>query len=67
MMKDYLVEMDSENEEVIVDDDEKSLGEYSEKVWGKEEGGEKITDGFSFTGKKVFGKATEGFQAFKLC
>ena len=45
MMNDNPIEMDSENEEVIVDDNEESLGEYSEKVWGKEEGGEKIIDG----------------------
>ena len=51
--------MYSEYEEVQVDDNEnddneESLGEYSEKIWGKEEGGEKITEGYSLKGKKVY-------------
>ena len=51
------MDSENENEEVLVDDNEESLGEYSEKIWGKEEGGEKVTDGYSFTGKKSIWKS----------
>ena len=34
--------------------------EYTEKTWGKNEGGEFIIDGFTFTGKRIFKKAKEG-------
>ena len=57
---------ESENEDIIVSDSEEILAEYDEKRWGKEEGGENITDGFSFTGKKVFGKATEGLKGMLI-
>ena len=47
----------------------KSLGksqvcptEYKEKIWGKEEGGEFIIDGYVFRGKKAFSKAVEGLR-----
>ena len=30
---------------------------YKEKKWGNEEGGEYITDGYAFRGKKSFEKA----------
>ena len=63
MSQENAIESESENEELIVNDNEESLEDYNEKVWGKEEGGEKITDGYSFTGKKVFGKATAGLKA----
>ena len=35
---------------------------YKEKIWGKDEGGEHITDGYVFRGKRTFQKAREGLQ-----
>ena len=39
---------------IVMDNDISSL--YTERRWGKEEGGENVTDGFVFRGKKAFGK-----------
>ena len=36
--------------------------EYKEKKLGKEDGGEYITDGFVFRGKRMFNKALEGLK-----
>ena len=38
--------------------------EYKEKIWGKEEGGEYIIDGYTFRGKRAFGKAQEGLKEY---
>ena len=35
---------------------------YKEKKWGNEEGGEYITDGYAFRGKKSFEKALTGLK-----
>ena len=35
---------------------------YKEKVWGKDEGGEQITDGYVFRGKRTFKQAREGLE-----
>ena len=35
---------------------------YKEKIWGKAESGEKITDGFVFRGKRTFKRAREGLE-----
>ena len=35
---------------------------YKEKIWGKDEGGEQVTDGYVFRGKKTFEKAREGLD-----
>ena len=35
---------------------------YKQKIWGKEEGKEFITDGYTFKGKKSFGPALEGLK-----
>ena len=37
--------------------------EYKEKVWGKDDRGEFITDGYTFKGKRSFGKAIVGLKA----
>ena len=36
--------------------------EYTEKVWGKDVGGEYITDGYAFRGKRSFGKVVIGLK-----
>ena len=38
--------------------------EYKEKIWGKDEGGEHIIDGYTFRGKRAFGKAQEGLKEY---
>ena len=38
--------------------------EYKEKIWGKDEGGEHIIDGYTFQGKRAFGKAQEGLMEY---
>ena len=38
------------------------LSAYKEKKWGKDEGGEHITHGYSLRGKHVFKKAVEGLK-----
>ena len=35
---------------------------FKEKIWTKDDDGELITDGYSFRGKRSFGKAVEGFR-----
>ena len=35
---------------------------FKEKIWTKDDDGEIITDGYSFRGKRAFGKAVEGFR-----
>ena len=35
---------------------------YKEKIWGKTESGEKITDGYVFRGKRTFQRAREGLE-----
>ena len=37
--------------------------EYEEKVWGKDDHGEFITDGYTFKGKRAFNKAIVGLKA----
>ena len=36
---------------------------YKEKIWGKDEGGEQVTDGYVFRGKRTFKKAREGLES----
>ena len=36
---------------------------YKEKCWGKTENGEFMTDGYTFRGKQMFGKAVEGIKS----
>ena len=35
---------------------------YKEKIWGKDEGGEQVTDGYVFRGKRTFKIAREGLE-----
>ena len=56
------MKMDSKKDDLIINDNGECLVGCDEKTWGKEEAGENITEGYSFTGKKVFGKATEGLK-----
>ena len=35
---------------------------YKEKIWGKEEGGEQVKDGYAFRGKRTFKVAREGLE-----
>ena len=37
---------------------------YKEKIWGKEEGGEQVNDGYVFRGKRNFKKAREGLESY---
>ena len=46
----------------IKGDSDNTPTEYTEKIWGKDEGGEHIIDGFVFTGKRVFKKAVDGLK-----
>ena len=39
-----------------------SHSSYKEKIWTKDEEGETVTDGYSFRGKRAFGKAVEGIK-----
>ena len=37
--------------------------EYKEKIWGKEDGNEYVTEGYTFRGKaRIFSKAWEGLK-----
>ena len=35
---------------------------YKEKIWVKKDGGEDVTDGYVYRGKRVFDKALEGLK-----
>ena len=37
---------------------------YKQKIWGKDEGKEFITDGYTFKGKHIFKRAKEGLEEF---
>ena len=39
-----------------------AISAYKEKTWGKNEGGENITNGYCFRGKGSFGKVVEGLK-----
>ena len=36
--------------------------EYTEKIWGKDDGDVYITDGYTFRGKRIFSQAWEGLK-----
>ena len=40
------------------------VAEYKEKIWGKQVGGDYVTDGYTFRGKHAFGKARDGLKDF---
>ena len=42
--------------------EESASSAYKQKIWGKDEGKEFITDGYTFKGKKSFGPAVEGLK-----
>ena len=47
-----------------LDTNQGSEAEYKEKIWGKQYGSEYVIDGYTFRGKKAFGKARDGFRDF---
>ena len=45
------------------DDNPEFTSEYTEKVWGKDDHGEFVTDGYTFKGKRSFNKVIVGLNA----